>query len=536
MWVYAQDSLLRRLRLPEPLAYWVDYWLFLHADETHSIWRVRPLGLRLVATTALVDAHNTNAQLLRQIADEAIAAARIAPFLPGIPVPPPIAPVQGSRWHPEWMGWFESLLRPDVSSILLHDFVVALAQALDTGDYALASFITRRLAAELAEHEWSDRALFRIVKTNFCDANTIEAFSRESFATLLGDAFSEPPVTKYRAAIELAPTLVWPRFERILEKPRRLRVEAVDGGKTILRGLTLEVTASHYDEAAAIALDELRDVLERLRLFHNVRTHAIGAIEVTRVDDSRIFTVDLPQPFWTAGPGRRRDVPHVPYYQLVRSHRLTPAEKIRWRAAQWHVSQSLAIWAEDTHAAASHVWQALESYSESDQRGINKVLPLASEYLVAALPTLAEYLAAGIAGQSVAIRGIGQICNWACWSRKKQPIHEWMRSVLDHRASIGYSRRSIPLPPALIFDLNAGLLRVVDRKLADPTSELWMESRLTSDLRLLYGIRNAVVHRGERILSRRMAAYLGRTGLEVLFAVMEARMAKTLPRRPNSPA
>jgi len=159
------------------------------------------------------------------------------------------------------------------------------------------------------------------------------------------------------------------------------------------------------------------------------------------------------------------------------------------------------------------------------------VLPLASEYLSAALPTLAEYLAAGIASQSVAIRGIEEMCNWACWSRKKQPIQEWMRSVLDRRANIGYARRSIPLPPALIFDSDVGLLRVVHRKLTDPTSELWMESRLTSDLRLLYGIRNTVVHRGERILSRRMAAYLGRMGLEVLFAVMEARMAKTLPRR-----
>jgi len=336
-------SLRQRLRLPEPLAYWVDYWLFLHAAETHSIWRVRPLGLRLIAKTALVDVPNTNAQLLRQLADEAIAAARITPFLPGIPVAPSSAPVQGSRWHPEWMRWFETLLRPDTSSILLHDFAVALAEALETHDYTQASFITRRLAAELVEHEWSDRALFRIVKTNFCDANTMEVFSRAAFASLLVDAFSEPRGTKYRAAIELAPALVWPRFERILEKPRRLRVEVVDGGKTMLRGLTLEVTASHYDEAAAIALDELRDVLERLRLFHNVRTHAIGAIEVTRIDDSRIFTVDLPQPFWTAGSGRRRDVPHVPYYQLVRSHRLTPSEKTRWQAAQWHVSHSLAI-------------------------------------------------------------------------------------------------------------------------------------------------------------------------------------------------
>jgi len=50
-----------------------------------------------------------------------------------------------------------------------------------------------------------------------------------------------------------------------------------------------------------------------------------------------------------------------------------------------------------------------------------------------------------------------------------------------------------------------------------------MERRLESDLQLLYGLRNAAVHRGRRVLGRSMTMYLGQLGAEILLSVMDTR-------------
>jgi hypothetical protein len=58
--------------------------------------------------------------------------------------------------------------------------------------------------------------------------------------------------------------------------------------------------------------------------------------------------------------------------------------------------------------------------------------------------------------------------------------------------------------------------------------EEWMEKRVAADLWLLYGIRNKVVHTGRRALPWQMAMHLGQLGAEVIFTLMEARVA-TMP-------
>src|SRR5437763_745999 len=53
MWMFSAESLRRRLELDEMLRWWLDYWLFLHGDDTHPVWCARPLGLRALASAAL---------------------------------------------------------------------------------------------------------------------------------------------------------------------------------------------------------------------------------------------------------------------------------------------------------------------------------------------------------------------------------------------------------------------------------------------------------------------------------------------------
>jgi len=62
-----------------------------------------------------------------------------------------------------------------------------------------------------------------------------------------------------------------------------------------------------------------------------------------------------------------------------------------------------------------------------------------------------------------------------------------------------------------------------------------METRLKDDLRLLYALRNKVVHSGERILPLQMAVHLGQIGAEVSFTMMGGRSARSSDGEEDSP-
>jgi hypothetical protein len=525
MWVYHADSLRSRLLLPEMVAYWVDYWLFLHSAETHPLWNVRPLGLRLIAETALGSGGVANFVLREQLSDEAIAAARLAPFLSDVSAPPTSNPLAGSRWRPEWIRWFESLLRHGTREVLVFQLGSEIAAALQRKELGVANFLTRRLAAELADHEWSHRALFRLVKSNFCDSWSIasrEESTSDAFASTMALAFADQPRTKHIVEIDVAPVRISRRVARDF-KSRKLVVESSEDSETTLRRFVFEVDAAHSDEAAAVALESARELLERLRLTHYVRTHLVGDFKINSIDQGLQCSSQLPQPFWDNRGGFRRDVPRVPrrYQQLLR---ILPAEeKPRWRAAHWHISEALSTWSEDTHTAASHVWQALESFSVLKGRGLEKVLPFVDEYIGAIVQEMGEHIANAVYRQRSALLDIGVTCDWYGWDKNRSSFHRWLSRVFDEHSNSYHKMWRTPPPPELLFDPIVGLLPVIRRKLNRPTDERWMEARAVSDLKLLYGVRNGVVHHGARMLGRRMAMYLGQAGLELLFTIMKVR-------------
>src|SRR5918993_470858 len=45
MWVYSYRLLPARLKLDIGSGAWLDYWLFLHADETPAVFAARPISL-----------------------------------------------------------------------------------------------------------------------------------------------------------------------------------------------------------------------------------------------------------------------------------------------------------------------------------------------------------------------------------------------------------------------------------------------------------------------------------------------------------
>src|SRR4051812_44082829 len=108
MWVYSGDSLEHRLKLDPLLGFWIDYWLFLHAYETHPIWCNRPLGLRAIALTALETQSSSQNRLLRkQLKIETNLVTKLVAYLRCVPTLPVDAlNYEDSVWPANWLKWF----------------------------------------------------------------------------------------------------------------------------------------------------------------------------------------------------------------------------------------------------------------------------------------------------------------------------------------------------------------------------------------------------------------------------------------------
>jgi len=173
MWVYKGESLGHRLQLSPNLGFWLDYWLFLHSDETHPIWCARPLGLKAIAGSAL----NSNSlgegvvrEQLKQELQDLIKCKSYVEILPKIPSYE--ITVNDKRWKEgdKWWLWFAEVMEKVNTEDLIESLANALAKALSHKDLKEATFLTRKLASELGGENWSMRQLFLEVKERICDS------------------------------------------------------------------------------------------------------------------------------------------------------------------------------------------------------------------------------------------------------------------------------------------------------------------------------------------------------------------------------
>lgn len=526
MWVYYGDSPRLRLGLPSSIGYWLDYWLFLNSYETHPLWCVRPLGFTTLARAAFATNSDHDKVLREQLAQEVRAAAELARVLTLLPKAPEPPPLLANKWRQEWLDWLSHVTTIDRRS-LIESVVVAIGRALNENNLHFVNYLTRRLAAELAEFAWPKGVVFDRVKLVLCDSGDFycQAFSETRFVTTLAAALEQPAKRPMVVQIEFAPVVVPPRTARFLTVNPRAITQRNEAGEPILIGVEVDVDATHVDEAAAIALDAMRTFLEGLRLIAYVRTHPTGSIKVldpinTGAGTDNCVRRPLPQPFWTGH--YRRPIPRLPpFYDKFVKH-LPEQDKENWSAAKWHLSQALSDWSEDADSAASHVWQALEAFCGASPDGWRKVIQLVPSYVDAAVPGMAEHLATGIRNQAKVYQKIDPPCDWYVWPFRTS-LTIWLSRVMDHRSPMYYERWKRPLAPRVVFESGVGLLKVVARRLRHGNASPWMESRIASDLRLLYGLRNAVVHRGVRPLGSRTTMYLGQTGAEVLLALMNKK-------------
>jgi len=519
-----------RLGLTRSAGVWLDYWLFLHNDEAHSIWCARPFGVQRLAIAALDTNSKTDRVMRQQLAREALAVARLSPFSVVVAPEPSGEPLQSQTWAPTWLKWFERLAKSANPLVIANELTVPLAEALSHADWWMATFLTRRLAAELADEEWSRRVLFQTARSVILARSELQSatLNRDALIDVLRSVFTAPMARHYEVTVPITTVMIGKEVARRVQS--MLKVEFVAGaawhGLDVI-AIRVFVQAVHIEEATARALDRVREALERLRTFHYIRAHLLDSASVRAGDETDTTIVRMPQPFWTKASTVIRPVPTLPRGFDVATARLPETQSRRWTAARWHLSQSLADWSEDAHSAASHAWQALESFSGGPEGGWRQVLSLIPEYLEHLPVDLATYLGRSLTIQRQSLHWSGYKCNWLPWASGKASVEVWVNRVL----SSDQYRAWRPTPPEILFDSRVGLLRLVNESIQSRKVVPWMYDRMHNDFALLYSLRNRVVHTGQRLFGRPAAAYLARTAIEVLLALMTSRTAHLSSQR-----
>lgn len=208
MWIYNGTSLQQRLRLTASLGFWLDYWLLLHADDTYMLWACRPLGLQSIARIGLDSDGSHNKALRRQLKLELKSISNLAPYLPAISFPANVVSLPETKaWPDEWLKWFHCMV--ENKSEHLPILYQALARAICANRATEITFLTRRIAAELADKHWSRQRLLSVVKRGFCDSGLFTECSTEpEISEALQCVFSVAPPQEFEVEVHLAPSLI----------------------------------------------------------------------------------------------------------------------------------------------------------------------------------------------------------------------------------------------------------------------------------------------------------------------------------------
>jgi len=317
-------------------------------------------------------------------------------------------------------------------------------------------------------------------------------------------------------------------------------------GRNLLAKINYLVSSVDPEQAAHEGLEKIRAELTYLRLRHYVRTSICGEVSVTLINGGESTNIPLPQPFW-AQERARRPVPHIPPHFREFLDALPSPYAMKWRAAMNHLSAAIYTWIDDPHSAASFVWQALEAVASTQLKSNPLTDQLIQNYLASLWRELGYVVAIDIAGQAKWLKFVEPKGDWHYYSASEggkdqwlTNLEQWIETVCrpgSPRGSVAWHR---PKAWAILADDSVGLLPLVWDLRQGPISNgpgSRLMERLQGDLKLLYGLRNSLVHEGVREGNGALATYLARVGLEILFwGMRELKPPPRYRRRPGSGA
>ena len=508
MWVYSnnpkdpltKESLTNRCSLDKKLGFWLDYWLFLHNDTTHSLWAARPLGIRAIIRAVEHSRGNENRIFRQQLKEELndwLELIRDIGFLEINQCKPPQNKINNAAdWNicTDWYNWFFKLWDNLSSRDLEHQLINSIALAIDKGNYERAMYLTRGLAAELGGDGFTARQLFRTAKNLLCDSGTYKdkALGKEELGNAIKFALLGGVEYKYEVNIKTTPTPInsntWKGMFR--ENISPVGDDRGAGFSKTLEGIKLTVQAVHPEQALAKSLDITISELARIRRIHkDVLIFLLKTESVKNLDtkEEELYKVPgLPTPFRILGRG---------YFARIDAASNKPIK------LSGDLSQLGHNWVERPHDECVNIWSILEKFSPKDPT--RNTLENVSTYTKSSLSYLPNemlrYLTICLSNQASRITDSGlssRDSRWHSWDSKNVPLNEWESKVFDENFRYSHKKWR-PDAPDLLFNQKVGLLKKIrldrDRKEINSICE--------KNLRLLYGLRNKMVHGSKEIRS-----------------------------------
>lgn len=513
MYVYTQDD--RRLYggLSAFWQSWLDYWLYLHGYESSACLAARPVSPLFLAKAILASSAVIDNALLRSA--QSIVQRLAGPSQTTLPQAPSLAIVSKHQKsfviEPAWLHWAESVTS-ETQAAYREDLLRLLVKADEDGNYRLGAFASRRVATELAADDRSPQALFSKAKHSMLQLGKSPA---EILRELMDPARERQ---EFVVELDLAPVFVPGRVasRRVADTITLITSKRPDEIRHIpsfrLEALRCTVNTDDANQAVIEAVALAASVVHDLRVRDYIRTYLTGTARVLTGGDPA-FLMSLPQPFWTPGPARK-EVPRLPARLLSEAN---PA----WSAALEHLAIAFSLWVEAPHAAASNVWQSLESVGvrhSSLGQYVGELSQLIAEREL-------NHAATKFRAFRKAMAQFRDVEDWYFWSGD-YPATTWAGRVL-HRDSSNRASAWKDQPPVAWFDLSDGIIPNLWRASAGLST--WFATRLSEDLGLLYAVRNAFVHKGSRFGNRRLAEHVARVGLECLVA-LAVKQASAVPR------
>lgn len=248
-------------------------------------------------------------------------------------------------------------------------------------------------------------------------------------------------------------------------------------------GISVGVRARCPSGAVFEAQDIARQYLDYLRGCYCVNVVLQGPVSVldSLKDETRWFS--LRQPTWAGRDTMVRAIPAMPRFNFNGKVPQTDTPLSRWESCRWHISTAIALWSEDPYLAAAEIWQAIEA-----------LIPESSGGAVARIDNVIE----------------------------KVSIQYYQSVISFWKKQNGSQRRKTPKSLQENFwyrSLNIDKLIWICGK-TDILSHC--RESIRENVYLLYLLRNAVVHQGNRRFPPQLAEHLAESGLEFIAAYAAA--------------
>ncbi|MEM9349594.1 MAG: hypothetical protein AAGA47_04990 [Pseudomonadota bacterium] len=513
MYVLGGDELKIRNALPRHERFSLDYFLFLLADDTPSMYRSRAIGVNTLNRIIKNSSTLRHKSIVLALGSELESFRTFETLIATPPLSPAVEKIKikgrdAFIVNNEWLDW---LLNLSADNIREHIFISLRREISRKGSFGKIAFLLRRLSAELVDEMQSRRAVFQFLRSSVIP-NSIG----NNFINCLQDLLSQP-LRRYRVDYQLSPASIRGRLKEkvqsrlsnaLLTPLKDLHVYGADADDQdyAVTGASFEVEARNHEEARAVSMEAYQEFLRRMRGELYVNTHSIRGVGVTNEDTCETIWLPRPTPFWR----RHTALPELPGFPSE-----TPESTMsgRFEASKRQYSQAVGDWSDDIYSSVSVLWQAIEAWTGNIAYKNPTSFSLLSDEVIS---SCREIFSKRSNIYYTRCRNVGEKIVTDFFPKTKRARADWYETVISNKGFSSFH----PAAPDILYSKDVGVIAGVILEGELSKTRNWMNSRCSVDLKFLYGARCVLAHTGAEPFSPGFLDYLGSFGAELLIRLV----------------